>query len=147
MNDAVPPPVFRHRVRVYWQDTDAGGVVFYANYLKFFEQARTEWMRASGFGQAQLRDEFGAIFVVGEVSIRYVRPARLDDDIDLTVVVRHEDTRSAAKLTFRQQAWRGEELLAEGSVLTVCVNAETFRPQRIPSVILERLPLSPSLPT
>ena len=78
---------FRHTLRVYWEDTDAGGVVFYANYLRFFERARTEWLRSFGHSQQRLREETGAIFVVAETSIRYLRPARLDDLLDVTVEV------------------------------------------------------------
>jgi acyl-CoA thioester hydrolase len=130
------PPVFRHRLRVYWEDTDAGGVVFYANYLKFFERARTEWLRALGFGQQRLKDEAGAMFVVSDTQVRYLRPARLDDELDVTVLV-HEAGRVA--LSIAQQAWHGEQLLAEGSIRIGCVDAGTLRPRRIPSEILERL--------
>ncbi len=76
---------FRHTLRVYWEDTDAGGVVFYANYLKFFERARTEWLRALGFSQERLRTDTGAMFVVADTSVRYASPARLDDLIEVTV--------------------------------------------------------------
>ena len=84
---------FRHTLRVYWEDTDAGGVVFYANYLKFFERARTEWLRALGFGQQALRERTGAIFVVTDTRVRYLAPARLDDLLDVTV----EPARPAAR--------------------------------------------------
>ena len=85
-----PAPLasFRHPLRVYWEDTDAGGVVFYANYLKFFERARTEWLRALGFGQQQLRERTGAIFVVTDTHVRYRAPARLDDLLEVTVELR-----------------------------------------------------------
>src|SRR5690349_5802137 len=73
--------VFTWPVRVYWEDTDAGGIVFYANYLKFFERARTEWLRSLGIEQRELRASTGGIFVVGETSVRYHRPARLDDEL------------------------------------------------------------------
>ena len=84
---ASDPPQFRFTVRVYWEDTDAGGVVFYANYLKFFERARTEWLRHLGFEQQQLRLDTGAIFIVTDTAVRYLRPARLDDLLDVTVNV------------------------------------------------------------
>src|SRR5256885_1048670 len=80
-------PDFRHTLRVYWEDTDAGGVVFFANYLKFFERARTEWLRGMGFGQQQLRTDTGAVFVVVDTSVRYVSPARLDDELSITVQI------------------------------------------------------------
>ena len=120
---------FSLRLRVYWEDTDAGGVVFYANYLKFFERARTEWLRAHGHGQQRLREETGAIFVVTDTALRYFAPARLDDLIDVTVRVLHA---GRVRLEFAQQAWRGDTLLAEGRLRTGCVDAGTFRPRRIP---------------
>ena len=71
---------FEFPIRVYWEDTDAGGIVFYANYLKFFERARTEWLRSLGVGQQKLRDETGGMFVVSETQLKFLAPARLDDD-------------------------------------------------------------------
>jgi acyl-CoA thioester hydrolase len=131
-----PHTVFRLPVRVYWEDTDAGGVVFYANYLKFFERARTEWLRSLGVEQQALREATGAIFVVGETSVRYLRPARLDDLLQVTAVL-HETGR--ASMTIAQQAWRGDELLAEGDIRIGCVDAQSFRPRRIPSTLTDRL--------
>jgi acyl-CoA thioester hydrolase len=127
-------PAFRHRLRVYWEDTDAGGVVFYANYLKFFERARTEWLRSLGFGQQRLKDEAGAIFVVSDTAVRYLQPARLDDELEVTVSV---SDAGRVTLTLAQQAWHGERLLAEGSIRIGCVDAGTFRPRRIPNEILQ----------
>ena len=132
-----PSSVFRHRLRVYWEDTDAGGVVFYANYLKFFERARTEWLRDLGFGQQRLKDEAGAMFIVSDTSVRYLRPARLDDELDVTVLVREA---GRVALTILQEAWHGDVLLAEGSIRIGCVDAGTFKPRRIPSEILEAIP-------
>ena len=123
------PPPFRHTLRVYWEDTDAGGVVFYANHLKFFERARTEWLRSFGHSQQRLRDETGAIFIVAETSIRYLRPARLDDLLDVSVEVREA---GRATMLIAQQARRGAELLAEGTIRIGCVDAQTLRPRRIP---------------
>ena len=125
---AVPAP-FGHTLRVYWEDTDAGGVVFYANYLKFFERARTEWLRSFGHSQQRLRDETGAIFVVAETAIRYLRPARLDDLLEVTVQVLEA---GRATMLIAQQALRGAELLAEGTIRIGCVDAQTLRPRRIP---------------
>jgi acyl-CoA thioester hydrolase len=137
----VPRPVplqiqHRHQLRVYWEDTDAGGVVFYANYLKFFERARTEWLRALGFGQRRLRDETGLMFVVAHSAVTYFHPARLDDELDLTVSVAES---GRVSMTIMQQAWCGERLLAEGAVRIGCVDAGTLRPRRIPKPILERI--------
>ena len=132
-----PSSVFRHRLRVYWEDTDAGGVVFYANYLRFFERARTEWLRDLGFGQQRLKNEAGAMFIVSDTSVRYLRPARLDDELDVTVLVREA---GRVALTILQEAWHGDVLLAEGSIRIGCVDAGTFKPRRIPSEILEAIP-------
>jgi len=132
-----PSSVFRHRLRVYWEDTDAGGVVFYANYLRFFERARTEWLRDLGFGQQRLKDEAGAMFIVSDTHVRYLRPARLDDELDVTVLVREA---GRVALTILQEAWHGDVLLAEGSIRIGCVDAGTFKPRRIPSEILEAIP-------
>jgi acyl-CoA thioester hydrolase len=130
------PIDFRHPLRVYWEDTDAGGVVFYANYLKFFERARTEWLRSHGFGQERMRHETAALFVVTDTAVRYLAPARLDDLIEVTVGV---TDRKLASMTIAQQAWRGTDLLAEGTIRIGCVDAGTFRPRRIPTDILERI--------
>ncbi len=128
-----PTSTYAHRLRIYWEDTDAGGVVFYANYLKFFERARTEWLRSLGFGQQQLRDETGAIFIVSDTRVRYLRPARLDDELTVTVEVQHA---GQASLSIAQVAWRGEERLAEGEIRIGCVDAGSFRPRRIPEALV-----------
>ncbi len=140
MTDSPAPDHFRFRLRVYWEDTDAGGVVFYANYLKFFERARTEWLRALGVGQEQLRHDTGTVFVVTETAVRYRRPARLDDLLDVTVRLEHA---GRAQMTLAQQAWkvvdaegRAPELLADGTIRIGCVDAGTFRPRRIPSAVV-----------
>jgi len=136
--EPAPPlvPPFRHPLRVYWEDTDAGGVVFYANYLKFFERARTEWLRALGVEQQALREATGAIFVVTDAQVRYLAPARLDDMLDVTVAV---PQRGAASLLIAQQAWCGPVLVAEGTVRIACVEQGTFKPRRIPNEITRRL--------
>jgi acyl-CoA thioester hydrolase len=120
------------RVRVYWEDTDAGGVVFYANYLKFFERARTEWLRSLGFSQRGLQAEHGAMFIVTDATIAYKAPARLDDEIDVTVAV---ERTSAATITLEQQARLGTVLLAQGCVRIACVDAATLAPRRVPDAI------------
>ena len=132
----MPSPDFRFSLRVYWEDTDAGGVVFYANYLKFFERARTEWLRALGVEQHALREQEHAIFVVSETRVRYLQPARLDDWLTLSVDIVE---RGRASLLVDQCCWRGDTLLAEGSIRIGCVDPGTFRPRRIPNPILERL--------
>ena len=134
------PLQFRFTLRVYWEDTDAGGVVFYANYLKFFERARTEWLRHLGFEQQQLRLDTGAIFIVTDTAVRYLRPARLDDLLDVTVNVSEA---AGATLTLAQQAWRhdadGSVMLTEGTIRIACVDAGTFRPRRIPTPLMQNI--------
>jgi acyl-CoA thioester hydrolase len=129
---AAQPVLFRHALRVYWEDTDAGGVVFYANYLKFFERARTEWLRHLGLGQQTLRETTGAIFVVTDTQVRFLAPARLDDLLHITVVLRNH---GAASMRIHQQAWRDEALLAEGDIRIGCVDQESFRPRRVPNEV------------
>ena len=128
------PVAFSVALRVYWEDTDAAGIVFYANYLKFFERARTEWLRSLGFGQERLRLDTGAVFIVADTSVRYLSPARLDDLLEITVQIVDA---GRASMTLAQQAWRGDALLAQGSIRIGCVDAGTFRPQRIPSSIVD----------
>lgn len=132
----VPAAHFHHPVRVYWEDTDAGGIVFYANYLKFFERARTEWLRSLGHSQQEMVDATGCMFVVQETTVRYIRPARLDDVLTITVDVRE---RGRASLRIAQQAWRGDRLLAEGDIRIGCVERATMKPHRIPGPIFEAI--------
>ena len=125
-----------HTVRVYWEDTDAGGVVFYANYLKYFERARTEWLRDLGFSQEVMRHEDGAMFIVSQTSVRYLAPARLDDLLRVTVDLREP---GRASMVLFQQAWRGNVLLAEGEIRIGCVGAADFKPTRIPKALIDAL--------
>ena len=127
---------FRHTLRVYWEDTDAGGVVFYANYLKFFERARTEWLRQLGVGQQALRERTGAMFVVTETRVRYRAAAHLDDELAVTVLLRQ---RGRASMTLAQQAWRDATLIAEGEIRIGCVDHGTFKPCRIPIEVTQTL--------
>jgi acyl-CoA thioester hydrolase len=127
---------FEWPVRVYWEDTDAGGIVFYANYLKFFERARTEWLRSLGIEQHALKAETGGMFVVSETQVKYHRPAVLDDVLRVNA---HLSQSGRASLIIGQQAWRRETLLCEGQIRIGWVHAQTLQPQRIPTSILERL--------
>ena len=136
-----PVPVFRLALRVYWEDTDAAGIVFYANFLKFFERARTEWLRTKGYSQEQLRTERGTGFIVTDASISYRRPARLDDLLDVTVALMRV---GQASLQIAQQASRivpdgTNELLADGTIRIGCVELGTYRPRRIPTEILQSI--------
>lgn len=134
-------PEFEFPIRIYWEDTDAGGIVFYANYLKFFERARTEWLRARGVEQHALREASGGMFVVTETAVRYRQPARLDDELVVTARLEHA---GRAALTLGQQAHlktaigRGA-LLCEADIRIGWVDAATLRPARIPITLLERL--------
>ncbi|HEY4582630.1 MAG TPA: tol-pal system-associated acyl-CoA thioesterase [Lysobacter sp.] len=121
--------VFSWPVRVYYEDTDAGGIVFYANYLKFFERARTEWLRAAGVAQQELLDLEGAAFVVKSATIDYHAPARLDDELTITTTI---DKLGRASVQFVQQALRGEALLTSASVKVGCVDIATMRPRSLP---------------
>ena len=138
MHESVVP--FGFSVRVYWEDTDAGGIVFYANYLKFFERARTEWLRSVGIGQQQLLESTGAMFVVAQTNVRYLRPARLDDELIVTANVIET---GRASLTVLQQALLKTEqtktVLCEGTVRIGWVNAHSLQPQRIPAALLDSL--------
>jgi acyl-CoA thioester hydrolase len=130
------PPVFTWPIRVYWEDTDAGGIVFYANYLKFFERARTEWLRALGVAQSSLKEDIGGMFVVSETTLRYLAPARLDDELLVTAQL---EAGGRASLIIAQKAFRGDTLLCDGTIRIGWVDAATLRPGRIPPAILRAL--------
>lgn len=123
---------FHWPLRVYYEDTDCGGVVYYANYLKFMERARTEWLRAYGFEQDILREEHGVIFAVRSVAIDYLRPARFNDA--LRVSVRPQEV-GRASVTVAQEVTRadGTDLLARADVRLACLEAKSFRPRPIPT--------------
>ncbi len=131
---------FAFDIRVYWEDTDAGGIVFYANYLKYFERARTEWLRALGVGQHQLREQTGGMFVVSETQVKYHRPAVLDDALRVTAQLVEK---GRASLLIGQEVWRdangSSTLLCEGSIRIGWVDADSLKPARIPATVLERL--------
>lgn len=120
--------------RVYYEDTDAGGVVYYANYLRFMERARTEWLRSLGVEQDQTRAELGLIFVVVSVEIEYDSPARFNDALEVSVTV--AEMRSAS-LTFAQQITRDGKVLCHATVRVASVNADNLKPRRLPPVIRE----------
>lgn len=130
---------FAFPIRVYWEDTDAGGIVFYANYLKFFERARTEWLRHLGIEQQALRETTGGMFVVVETQLKYHRPAQLDDLLSVNATMLNKGRSS---MVIAQQAWRQADtpvLLCEGSIRIGWVQASTLKSERIPTSILERL--------
>ncbi|HLN48777.1 MAG TPA: tol-pal system-associated acyl-CoA thioesterase [Steroidobacteraceae bacterium] len=118
-----------HPVRIYWEDTDAGGVVYYANYLKFMERCRTEWLRALGVDQLRLRAERELQFAVVSVAVDFLRPALLNDEIIVTAeLVRL----SGATISFKQAIWRGEEQLIEATTRVACLDSGTLKPRAIP---------------
>ena len=127
---------FSWPIRVYWEDTDAGGIVFYANYLKFFERARTEWLRSLGIQQQQLKEQTGGMFVVAETSVKYLRPARLDDEL---IVTARLQLSGRASMTIQQQALLKNTVLCEGTIRIGWVNAASLQPRRIPQNIIESL--------
>ena len=131
---------FAWPIRVYWEDTDAGGIVFYANYLKFFERARTEWLRSRGIEQRLLRDSTDGMFVVSDTQVRYLSPARLDDALIVTALPLEI---GRASMTIQQQAFLKTSaqttLLCEGTIRIGWINATTYKPTRIPNILLEAL--------
>ena len=130
------PSAFDWTVRIYYEDTDAGGIVFYANYLKFFERARTEWLRALGVGQQELLDADGAAFVVKSASLDYHAPARLDDVLTISTTV---EKLGRASVQFAQQAWKGELLLTSAQVKVGCVDTATMRPRSLPDSAADKM--------
>jgi acyl-CoA thioester hydrolase len=152
---------FSHPVRVYWEDTDAGGIVFYANYLKFMERARTEWLRSLGIEQQRLREETGGIFVVSETRLKYHRPARLDDQLLVTAQLQEA---GSASLIISQRVLLADAagslgeppthnpsahaLLCEGSIRIGWVQASTLRPARLPAAVAKAFShLTPGTPS
>ncbi len=130
-------------VRVYYEDTDAGGIVFYANYLKYFERARTELLRVSGVDQRRLDEEAGLVFIVRRTALDYTAPARLDD---LLTIASRVDRLGGASVDFTQEAWRGEELLVTGSIRVACVARATLKPAALPAQVLAALRQGPGVP-
>lgn len=135
--------IFSWPLRVYWEDTDAGGIVFYANYLKYFERARTEWLRSLGLEQRHLQSTLGCIFVVSEAQIKYLRPARLDDQLLITAQL---SVMGRSSFTIQQEARLQtpptdgtSSLLCAGSVRIGWVNHQTMKPARIPLPIHDAL--------
>jgi acyl-CoA thioester hydrolase len=147
-----PSTPFAFPIRVYWEDTDAGGIVFYANYLKFFERARTEWLRSLGIGQQALKDETGGMFVVVETQMKYHRPARLDDLMRVTAgieeigrvgIVLQQSALLISEQTVSKNGAQNPEnsavLLCDGTIRIGWVDAASLRPTRIPAKVLAAL--------
>ncbi|MDB5886966.1 MAG: thioesterase superfamily protein [Polaromonas sp.] len=136
--------IFQWPVRIYWEDTDAGGIVFYANYLKFFERSRTEWLRSLGLEQQTLKDRTGCMFVVTDATMRFHRPARLDDMLIVTACLLEV---GRASMTISQQALLKSEhpdnstetLLCDGTIRIGWVDSLSLKPSRIPASIVDSL--------
>jgi acyl-CoA thioester hydrolase len=128
---------FRWPLRVYYEDTDAGGVVYHTGYIRYFERARTEWLRALGYSQTQLAQEARVLFTVVDLQIHFRRPARLDDEV---VVLSIASPAGGASIHFAQSVLSASgEVLAEGQVRVACVDAQTFRARRLPADIAARM--------
>jgi len=148
---SVGRPAFAWDVRVYWEDTDAGGIVFYANYLKFFERARTEWLRQLGLGQQALREQTGGMFVVSDCHLQYRQSARLDDLLLVTAapveIGKASLTIAQSALLKPQQTGAEPALLCDGSIRIGWVDAATLRPRRIPAEVLQVLMTGTAAPS
>ena len=126
---------FEWPVQVYWEDTDAGGVVYHSQYLNFMERARTEWLRHLGFFQTEMRETLGVLFVVRHIDMHYKKPAKFDDAL---IVRTCSINQGRSFITFEQSILRGEEMLTSATVKVVCIDAEKFKPVSIPKLMLER---------
>lgn len=143
MNPSVSPEIFAIPVRIYYEDTDAGGVVYYANYLKFLERCRTEWLRSIGHQQAALRAEFGIAFVVRRVNLSYLKPARLDEELLTTLRI---ESLGHAQIVFRQSIRRanpdtttGWDELVQGTIDVVCIDVARMKATPIPAFLRTQL--------
>ena len=132
-----PAQIFRWPLRVYYEDTDFGGVVYYANYLRYFERARTEWLRSLGIEHQALAREAGLQFVVRRAEIDFLRGARLDDELEITVELAE---RKRTWLMLKQQALRGGEPMASALVQAACVRCADFKPAPLPAALTDKLP-------
>ena len=125
-------------VQVYWEDTDAGGVVYHSQYLNFMERARTEFLRSLGLVQTTLRDDLGILFVVRDIQIRFKKPAKFDDELNVNTQLLKV---GRSLLEFEQNIYRGDEHLIAAKVDVVCIGADSFRPVSIPDKMLGLLTL------
>ena len=137
MTEPDPSPIFRLPVRVYYENTDARGVVYHADYVKFLERGRTEWLRDLGYGQLELARDPGIVFAVRRMEVEYLAPARLDDALVVETAV---EKTGRASLYFHQRISRGtDEILVEARVQVACIDAAKFRPTAIPRHMREML--------
>lgn len=130
MRAAVP---FSIDTRVYYEDTDASGVVYHADYLRYFERARTEWLESRGQDHRTLADRYGLAFTLADMTVRFIRPARLGDRLVVTAEIGEH---RRARIVFEQEIWRSDELLIHGKFTVACVSIGDFRPRRVPEMII-----------
>ena len=141
---------FRWASRIYWEDTDGGGIVYYANYLRFLERARTEWLRSLGYSQRALAEKPGIVFAVVSLNIEYRKPAKLDDELVITC---EPELEGAATIVFAQRIYRREgpvpeqqfkasSLLVEARARVACLDASSLKPKRLPDFLTPRPPLT-----
>lgn len=128
MQTTTPPSTPQHSVRIYYEDTDAGGIVYYANYLKYFERARTEWLRDLGINQSELAQSKQQLFVVKATTMDYLKPAKLDDLLTIHSKITHI---GGASVHFAQEAWHNGHKLCQGTVVVVCVDTTEMRATKI----------------
>ncbi|MGN8159481.1 tol-pal system-associated acyl-CoA thioesterase [Salinisphaera sp. RV14] len=131
---ADPAAAFAIGLRVYYEDTDATGVVYHANYLRYFERARTEWLESRGLGHRALAEEHGVVFTLADLSIRFRRPARLDDRLAVSATIAE---RTPARVVFEQQITRDGAALVQGQFTVACVKVANFRPCRLPEALIK----------
>ena len=129
-----PAPNFSCTYRVYWEDTDAGGVVYYANYLKFMERCRTEWLRALGVDQQRLRTERQLQFAVVDMQVQFLRPALLDDEVVVTAELQRL---TGATIEFKQAVYRGDSQLISAGTRVACLDSATLKPRAIPKDLFQ----------
>ncbi len=132
----MPSSMFSWPIRVYWEDTDAGGVVYHARYLHFFERARTEWLRSTGISQTDLRQENDAVLVVKDAYLDILRPARIDDALLATVDI---EEIGGASFLVRQELWRGSACLSKAVIKIACLRASSFKPCGLPGDVKKAL--------
>ena len=141
LKDAQQTPLFTFDFpqRVYFEDTDAGGVVYHAQYIKFFERARTEWLRHLGFTNSDLERKYKMLFVVSEIAVQFVKPAKLDDAINISVAI---ENLGRVRVTFHQEIRRGEDILVSARITVATVASESFKPVEIPTDVRKKMEAS-----
>jgi len=138
VTSSIQTPQFRWPLRIYYEDTDAGGMVYHSNYLKYFERARTEWLRQSGVNQQEMIRQHQVMFVMKSAWVDYHLPAKLDDELIVTTEI---EKSGRASMVFAQEAWRNDQCLVSGRFKIGCVHAETVRPCAIPPAVLNAMQL------